>query len=255
MAQDSIQLSISDGVAEVTIDRPPVNAQNMPFREELIAIFDSLSQDDAVRVVILTASGKYFSAGADIKERSGMNAADAGVYARNNRLARESFFSLIDCEKPVICAVNGPALGAGVALMFCADIILATDEVYISMPEIDVGLSGGQRFLLQLLPRSFARWMYFTAARVPAADLHRMGLIQACVARADLMPLARKMAREIAGKEPLALKLVKRTFNAVEEMSVRDGYRYEQNITLDLSRTDYARDAQRGFAEKRRGGE
>jgi len=248
---EQFRFEVEDGIATVTMDRPPVNAHNQQTRREIIDVFDHLGDRDDVRVIILTATGKYFSAGADIKERVGL-VQEPGDYQRNNRLGRESFFAIADCLKPVICAVNGPALGAGVAIMFCSDIILTTDDTYIQMPEINVGLSGGQRFLIEHLGRSMARRMYLTAARVSAQELQRIRVIEDCVPREELMTKAREIAAEIASKDPQAVQLTKRAFNAVEHMSMKDGYRFEQNITVDLSRTDYAKNAQRAFAERKR---
>ena len=109
------KLDVADGIATVVFDRPPVNAQNQETREEFIRLFDALSDRDDVRVVVLTGTGDMFSAGADIKERIGI-AREPGDYIRNNRMVREFFYAASDCAKPVIAAINGPALGAGFAL-------------------------------------------------------------------------------------------------------------------------------------------
>lgn len=245
------RLDVADYIATVTCDRPPVNAQNRPAREELTRIFDSLSDRDDVRVVVLTAAGKVFSAGADVKERVGL-VREPGDYVRHNRLAREYFYSVSDCAKPVICAVNGPAFGAGFALMLACDIMLACEEAYFVMPEIDVGLAGGAGFLMQHFGKSMARMMYFTGRRVPAAELYRLGVISACVPREKLMDEAMAIAREIAAKSPIAVRQIKRAFNVVEEMPTRDGYRFEQSVTVELSHTEDAKEAQHAFVEKRK---
>jgi enoyl-CoA hydratase len=245
------RVEVNDGIATVTIERPPVNAQNRRSREELIHIFDTLGDRDDVRVIVLTASGKTFSAGADVKERVDM-AAEPGEYTRHNRITREFFYAVSDCQKPVIAAVNGPAIGAGFVLMLACDIMLASENAYFVMPEIDVGLAGGARFLMQHFGRSKARTMYFTGRRVTAAELYRLGVIEACVPQDQLLPAAMDIARSIAAKSPVGVRAVKRAFNAVEEMPVRDAYRYEQTITVDLSKTEDAREAQRAFVEKRK---
>jgi enoyl-CoA hydratase len=245
------RLDVDDGVATVTFDRPPVNAQNRATREELIRAFDAISDRDDVRVAILTGAGEVFSAGADIKERVGL-VQEPGDYVRHNRLTREFFYAVSDCAKPVIAAVNGPAIGAGFALMLACDIMLASDNAYFVMPEVDVGLAGGASFLMQHFGKSRARTMYFTGRRVPAAELYRLGVIEACVPRAELMDAARDIAREIAAKSPVVIRQVKRAFNTVEEMPERDGYRYEQSVTVELSKTEDAREAQRAFVEKRK---
>ena len=245
-----IRLDVSDAIATVIMDRPPVNAQNAQFRTELTWVFDSISERDDVRVAILTGTGNMFSAGADIKERPGL-VKEPGDYYRHNRVTRECFYSIKECAKPVIVAVNGPAMGAGYALMVFADIMIASDNAFVSMPEIDVGLSGGMRMLRELFPKSKARRMFFTGCRVSAQELYRLGIIEACVPRERLMEEAMKIAREISAKSPLAMRYAKEDANVVEELSIRDAYRYEQNITLALSKTEDAREAQMAFIEKR----
>jgi len=221
MDLELFRLDVAEGIATVTFDRPPVNAQNRRSREELIRIFDALSDRDDVRVVVLTAAGEVFSAGADVKERIDL-AKEPGDYPRHNRLTREFFYAVTDCAKPVIAAVNGPAIGAGFVLMLACDIMLASDNAYFVMPEIDVGLAGGARFLMQHFGRSRSRTLYFTGRRVPAAELYRLGVIEACPPRDQLMAAALEIAREIAAKSPLAVRKVKRAFNAVEEMPARE---------------------------------
>src|SRR6476659_3579518 len=121
---EQFTLEVSDGIATVVFDRPPVNAQNRQSREEFIQLFDALSDRDDVRVVILTGVGDMFSAGADIKERVDL-VHEPGDYTKHNRTVREFFYAARDCTRPVIAAVNGPALGAGFALAMSCDIVLA----------------------------------------------------------------------------------------------------------------------------------
>lgn len=250
MQYECFKVTIADHIATVVFDRPPVNAQNRRSRDEAIDIFDSLSDDDSVRVVILTGAGKTFSAGADIKERAGMDKSH-GHYIRHNRVTREFLYAVKDCTKPVITAVNGPAIGAGFVLMLCGDIMIASDTAVFAMPEVDVGLSGGQKFMTEHFGRSYARYIYYTGRRIPAAELYRLGILQACVPPAELMPTAMAIARDIAAKSPLAIETAKRGFITTEEMPVREAYRYEQGLTVMLSKTDYTREAQAAFIEKR----
>ncbi len=250
MNYECFKLAIADHIAVVTYDRPPVNAQNRLSRDELTHIFDSLSDNDDVRVIVLTGSGNVFSAGADVKERAVMDKED-GAYIRHNRVTREYFYAVEDCAKPVICAANGAAMGAGFVLMMSCDIVLASDNTFVSMPEVNVGLSGGMRFLTDHFPRSFARHMYYTGRKVTADELYRRGLIEAVVPRERLMDEAMKIARDIAAKSPLAIQTAKRGFNTVAEMPSRDAYRFEQGLTVMLSKTEDTREAQAAFVEKR----
>ena len=151
-----------------------MNALGRAIRGELLATFDELHDRDDVRVVILTGAGKTFCAGADIKERAKLTG-KPGEYRELNRLVREVFHGVIQCSKPVIAAVNGAALGAGFAIALCCDIILASDEAVFGMPEVDVGLAGGVKFLQRYFTPSQARMLLITGHRVPAAELYRLG--------------------------------------------------------------------------------
>ena len=244
-------VTLEDGVATVLMQAPPVNAQDRRFREELVRIFDVLSDDPEVRVAVLTGEGRAFSAGADLRERPNL-AGEPGAYPRHNRAVRAGFDSVMECAKPIIAAINGPAIGAGCVLALCCDVLIAAEECFLSMTEVDVGLAGGVRHVLRHFGQSDARKMIYTARRVPGAELLRMNVVSACVPRERLMDEALALAREIAAKSPSAVQAAKRGFNLTEEMPLRDGYRYEQSQTVMLSTTEDTKEAQRAFAEKRK---
>jgi enoyl-CoA hydratase len=252
MNYEQIRLTVDDaGIAIVVFSRPPVNALNRQGRDEITRVFDEISDRDDIRVAVLTGEGKAFCAGADIKERVGL-VKEPGDYLRHNRQTRETFLSIMDCAKPVIAAVNGPAIGAGLALMLASDIMLASDNAFIVMPEIDVGLSGGQRLLVEHFGRSKSRLIYYTGCRVPAAELYRLGIIEACLPIDQLMPAALKIAGDIASKSPSAIRSAKKTLNLVEHLPYRVAYPYEQSITAELSKLEDTREAQQAFLEKRK---
>lgn len=251
MPLQHLELTVADHIATVTLNRPPVNAFNRAIRQEMVDTFDALSDRADVRVIILTANGMQFCAGADIKERTQLTG-EPGEYGALNRLVREMFYSVMECSKPVIAAVNGAALGAGMALTLCCDILLASEDAVFGMPEVDVGLAGGVKFLERHLGPSKSRRMLLTGQRVPAAELYRLGVLEECVPAAALMSTAAALAAEIAGKSPLAVRMLKDSFNAVENQTLRDGYRLEQNMTVSLSRTEDAREARQAFVEKRK---
>lgn len=244
-------VDIASYVATVTVNRPPVNAQNRSLREEGTAIFDELGDRDDVRVIILTAAGQYFSAGADIKERQAFER-QPGEYTSHNRLTREYFYSVEDCTKPVIAAINGPAFGAGFALALACDILFAVEDAYFVMPEIDVGLAGGVKFIQQHFSKSRTATMYFTGRRFPASELYRLGVIEAALPEKEMWEEVRKMADEIAAKSPNTVQRIKKSLSVISEMPVRDAYRYEQTITVDLADSKDAQEAQRAFVEKRK---
>ncbi|MCK8784898.1 enoyl-CoA hydratase/isomerase family protein [Roseomonas sp. NAR14] len=248
---ERFRVELDEHVATVTITAPPVNAQDRRFREEIVRVFDVLSDTDAVRAIVLTGEGRAFSAGADLRERPNL-AGEAGAYPRHNRLVRASFDAVMECAKPVVAAVNGAAIGAGCVLALCCDILVVAEEAFLSMTEVDVGLAGGVRHVLRFLGQSDARLMIYTARRMTGPELLRMNAASLCVPRERLVAEATAVAREIAAKAPLAVQAAKRSFNLTEEMPLRDGYRYEQTQTVALARTEDTREAQRAFAEKRR---
>ncbi len=250
MSYQHLLLTVQDHIATVTLNRPPVNAQNAELRAEITDVFDLLSDRDDVRVVVLTGSGKVFSAGADIRERPNLAGVD-GAYGRHNRLVRETFNSVVECSKPIVCAINGPAMGAGFGLIMASDIWVASEDAYVSMPEINVGLAGGMTYLQKYFSQSRARRMFYTGMKVSAQELYRLGLVEACLPPNELMPYAMEIARDMASKSPIALKLAKEAARMTALMPTRDAYRYEQGNTAALSRTEDAREAQLAFLEKR----
>ena len=129
---------------------------------------------------------------------------------------------------------------------------MASDRAVFGMPEIDVGLAGGAAMLHKLLGKSRGRRIVFTGDRFSAQEMYRLGVIECCVPQDQLMPEAMQMACKIAAKSPTAIRLAKQAYNVVEHMPQRDGYRYEQNITEQLSHTEDAKEAQLAFAEKRK---
>lgn len=250
MSYQHLLLTVEDRIATVTLNRPPVNAQNAELRTEITEVFDVLSDREDVMVIVLTGAGKVFSAGADIRERPNLAGVE-GAYGRHNRLVRETFNAVVECSKPIVCAINGPAMGAGFGLIMASDIWVASEDAYVSMPEINVGLAGGMTYLQKYFSQSRARRMFYTGMKVSAQELYRLGLVEACLPPNELMPYAMEIAREMASKSPIALKLAKEAAKMTALMPTRDAYRYEQGNTAALSKTEDAREAQRAFFEKR----
>ena len=250
MDDEIIRCAVENFIAVVTMDNPPVNAQDRRFHEQMMAVFDALSDRDDVRVAVLTGAGKVFSAGADIKQRAGAEPTP-GAGWQHNRRVRECFHAIVECKKPVVAAINGAALGAGLAVAASCDILVAAETAVVGLPEIDVGLLGGGRHAMRLFGHSLTRRMMLTGYRVPGPELYRLGIVEACVAADQLMPSAMALAAEIAAKSPVAIRLAKHALNTIEEMSLRDGYRFEQNMTAELSGHADSKEAMRAFLEKR----
>ena len=245
-----LKVHIEAHVATLTMDSPPVNALTRTLNDELTLALDRISENDEVRVVILTGAGKVFCAGADLKGRAA-NIRGPGDFRAHSRRTRECFHAIRECARPVIAAINGAALGSGLAIVASCDILLASEKATLGLPEVDVGLLGGARHAMRLFGHSRLRRMVLTGYRVPAAELYRLGIIEQCTTPENLMPAALELARTIAAKSPVSTRMGKHTLNVIEDMSLRDGYRYEQDMTAAIGKTEDAKEAQLAFAEKR----
>lgn len=247
---ETISVTYADKVVTVTVDRPPVNAQNSRFREDLTRVFDILHDERSVRAIVLTGAGKAFSAGADLKDRP--DPANRGAFARHNRFVRTSFEAVTECEKPIVCALNGAAIGAGLVLALSCDIIVASETAWAAMTEVDWGLAGGVKHIRRFFGESDARLLMYTARRISGPELLRMNVVSACVPPDQLMPTALGIAKEIASKSPMAVRAAKRSFAITEELPLHEGYRYEQLQTWALASSDDRAEAARAFAAKRK---
>lgn len=240
------------GVCVLTLDRPPVNALDQTLRQNLIEAMDRIQDTSEIRVVVLAAAGRVFCAGADIKEKGALaDSAGPGSQSRANRLTRDVFFSLVDSAKPIIAAVGGGALGAGFVLAACCDFIIAAEDAYFAMPEIDVGQGGGASMLQRILPAPLMRRMLLTGERMPAPEMAQAGAVQQCVPAAELMPAAVEVAARIAGKSPAAVRAIRGSLETVDRLSRRDGFALEQVYTSELSTGPDADEARRAFFERR----
>ena len=251
-----ITVEVKDYIAVVKFNRPPVNAVSRPMALSMQRAFDSFSNNPAVRVAILTGNGKMFCAGADIKQRSkdlesGV-ALQPGAQSAHSRAGREAFNSILECDVPVICAINGPAIGAGLAYVASCDYAIAADTAYLQLGEINVGLLGGGRHAQRMFGTYTARRMMYSGDRISADDMYRRNIIEKVVPADQLMAEAMAMAENIASKSPIAIKLAKRAMNAIEYMSLRDGYRFEQGMTAEASHSEDSKEAAAAFVAKRK---
>ena len=246
-----LKVKIEGHVAVLTMDSPPVNALTKTLNDELTQALDLVSETDDIRCVVLTGAGKQFCAGADLKGRAQVIKGPGDLTAHSRR-TRECFHAIRECAKPVVAAINGAALGSGLAMVASADVLIASDKAVIGAPEVDVGLLGGGRHAMRLFGHSLLRRMMLTGYRVPAAELYRLGVIEACTTPEELMSKALELAQTIATKSPVSTRMIKHTLNVIEDMSLRDGYRYEQDMTAAIAKTDDAKEAQAAFREKRK---
>lgn len=245
-----LKVQIDGHIATLTMDSPPVNALTRVLNDELTLALDRISETDDVRVVILTGAGKVFCAGADLKGRAEIIKGPGDLLAHSRR-TRECFHAIRECAKPVIAAINGAALGSGLAMVASSDVLIASEKASLGLPEVDVGLLGGCRHAMRLFGHSRTRRMMLTGYRVPGPELYRLGVVEACTTPEDLMPTALELAKVIASKSPVSTRMGKHTLNVIEDMSLRDGYRYEQDMTAAIAKTEDAKEAQLAFKEKR----
>jgi enoyl-CoA hydratase len=241
------KIKIADRVAEVVLDHPPVNAFDSDGWRSLAKTFSTLSEDDSINVVVLSAAGRGFCAGVDIKEL----ARDSRLITKVNRGCYDTFAAIHDCAVPVIAAVHGFCLGGGIGMVGSCDIILASDDATFGLPEIDRGAMGAASHLLRMLPLQKVRRMFFTGEPISAAEAYRLGALEAVVPRDELLPQARALAKSIASKSPKAVRLAKESLNGIEVLDVKRAYRFEQGFTLELYTSPDSQEARDAFVEKR----
>jgi enoyl-CoA hydratase len=249
-----INIEVADLVATVTFDRPPVNAVDFAAMEEITSAFRGLNDRKEVNCVVFTAAGsRAFIAGADLK--AGRFPPTHGIPSRMmdpHRLIRDALQAIRECQVPVVGAINGPAIGAGLALAGACDIIIAAENATFGLTEINVGLLGGAAHLQRLVGTYKMRKMFYTGELEPAQELYRLGAIEKVVPLADLLPTAHRLALAIASKSPLAMRLAKDSANRIEHMPTDEAYRIEQTYTAQLVETADAKEAVAAYLEKRK---
>lgn len=236
------------GVACVTLDRPDRrNAVSQAMRGDLARVFDELDADPEVRVAVLTGAGTAFCAGVDLKEVSA--AASAGAALTTPPVVRP--FELF--TKPLIAAVNGPAVGAGLEIALTADLRLASVTATFALTEVRIGSlagSGGIQRLARAIAPSLAATMVFSGDPIDAETALRAGLVSRVVPAAELLPAARELAARIAANAPLSLRAAKVALRAATEPS-RDDLALERSLWAQLSTTADREEGRAAFRERR----
>jgi enoyl-CoA hydratase len=217
-------------IGELILDHPPVNALDSRAWNELPDLIAALGADQQVRCVLVRGEGKGFCAGVDIKE---MQQYPERIVELNRGNFR-TFRAVRSCEVPVITAVHGFVIGGGIGICGASDVVIAADDAYFSLPEVDRGAMGGASHLLRMFPLHKVRAAFFTGGRIPAAEAYRLGAAEKLVPAAQLVEEARAFAAIIAGKSRRALVLAKEALNGLEPRDVDHGYRFEQGFTLEM---------------------
>ena len=236
-----------NGVAEVVLDRPPVNALNSAGWQALAVEIAALGENPAVRVIVIRAEGKGFCAGVDIKElaanQSLIVAVNAGNYATFKAVHRN--------KVPVLAAVHGFVLGGGIGICGAADIVIAAEDASFGLPEVDRGAMGGAAHLQRMFGVQKTRYLFYTGEMIGAAEALRLGAIERVVPRAELRDTALAIAARIAAKSPAMIRIAKEALGGIEDGDLEAKYRWEQGFTLQAYLSPDSAETRRAFVDKR----
>jgi enoyl-CoA hydratase len=253
VAYENIVRDDRDGIAFVTVNRPgKLNALNDATIGELQHCFEALSDDEAVKAVILTGSGdKAFVAGADIGELANQTP----LSARPLAMRGQKLMSTVEATpKPVVAAVNGYAFGGGCELALACHFRYASENAVLGLPEVTLGIIpgyGGTQRLPRIIGKGRAMEMILTASRVKADEAHRIGLVNKVYPSDQLLAETEKSVRQILSFGPVAVRFALDAVNHGSEMPLADGLNYEATFFGLLASTDDLKEGMQAFLEKR----
>lgn len=232
-----ITAELTDGVLIVTLNRPErMNAWHAPMRDELIAVFQAANQDDAVRAVVLTGAGdRAFSAGQDLAETQQFDAARAMAWISEWRAL---YGAIRELDTPVVAALNGVAAGSAFQVALLADIRVGHAGSTMGQPEIDSGIPStlGPWLMWDAIGRSRTVELTLTGRMMDGEECYRLGLIHYLVPPDEVLVRALEVARALAAKPPVAMRLNKRHFRALTE----DGFRQAEEAGARIQREAFA---------------
>lgn len=250
----AVKLESRDDILIITLDRPKANAIDVATSLELYAAFKALNDDPALRVGVITGTGRFFSAGWDLGAANDGEAVDAD-HGPGGFAGLTEYFSL---TKPVIAAVNGLAVGGGFELALAADLIVASDTAKFWLPEAQLGMlpdSGGLLRLPKAIPARLAREMILTGRRMDAAEALALHLVNRVVAPDALLDAALELAASIAKSAPLAITAARDILRETEALAIEAGYRHMRSGAVPsyqaMLQSDDALEGPRAFAEGR----
>jgi enoyl-CoA hydratase len=252
MSYKTIEVSVADRIATVTINRPDkLNALNVAVFDDLTTLVEELARRTDVGGAIITGAGRAFVAGADISELEQLNAMQAKALARRGQLV---FNRLESLHKPVIAAVNGFALGGGCELAMACHVRVASDAAKFGQPEVKLGLIpgyGGTQRLPRLVGKGRALQLLMTGEIIDAAEAHRIGLVNKVVTAADLLKTAHEMMKTMLTNAPMALGGCIEMVNRGYDISLGDALAAEATTFGLLFSSEVKREGTRAFLEKR----
>ena len=258
---EEVRIERRGRVLEITLDRPKVNAIDDPTSKKMSEAFVMLRDDPELWVAILTAGGdRIFSAGWDLK------AVNSGDIQLDNWWEESDYgdggfagiTEMWNLNKPVICALNGLAIGGGLEIALACDLIIAADHVELALPEMPLGIvpdAGAIQRLPRRLPYNIAMEMLLLGRRMPASEAAHYGLINAVVPGGDLMTKAREWADQLAASAPLALQTVKEVLRTIEAEKLENTFHTMRTGDLptyrQMLKSDDAAEGIQAFVEKR----
>lgn len=248
-----LKVEKSGHVATVTVNKPDVlNILDTPTVLEIESCFNELAKDIEVRVIIITGAGeKAFIAGGDIKEMSVKNSVDGREYGRNGQRA---LFSIENCPKPVIAAVNGYALGGGTELAMACDIILASEKAVFGQPEVKLGITpgfAGTQRMPRIVGRGNGKELVFSGRNIRAEEALRIGLANRVYPPDKLMEEAMKLAEQIAANGQIAVQSCKELINFAMDNGQNSGLAKEADAFGCSFSTQDQKEGMAAFGEKR----
>lgn len=240
-----IECQIKNKIAEIAFNVPPVNAFDSHTWMSLPDIISSAARNEDVNCILIRAEGKGFCGGVDIKEMQA-HPERITVLNRGNYL---TFKAIRDAEIPVVSAVHKFVIGGGIGICGASDTIIAADDAYFSLPEVDRGAMGGASHLSRMLPLHKVRAAFFTGGNIPAEEAYRLGAVEKVVPRDELETEARAFCGIIAAKSRKALVIAKEALNGLEPRDVDRGYRWEQGFTLEMYMHEDSQKSRDAFVE------
>jgi enoyl-CoA hydratase/carnithine racemase len=244
-----VRVEVADQIATIRLDRPKMNALNAQVRQEIAAAAAQVTEDSAVRAVILYGGERVFAAGADIKEMADVSYAQM---AANSRILQDSFTAVARIGKPVIAAITGYALGGGLELALCADFRVAGETARLGQPEILLGLipgAGGTQRLPRLVGPARAKDIVYTGRFVGAAEALAIGLVDQVVPDGEVLTAAVKLAGRFAGGPAVALRAAKQAIDGGLETDLATGLEIERLHFAGLFATEDTQAGMRSFVE------
>ncbi len=238
-------VEINDRVAELVFNHPPVNAFSSAMWLELPELITSLGKNPDVRCVLIRAEGKGFCAGVDIKEL----AENSGAIVEVNKGNFLTFKAIHECEIPVVSAPHSFVLGGGIGVCGSSDAVIAADNTYFALPEIDRGAMGGASHMQRMFPHAKVRAAFLTGGQITAEEAHRLGGIEQVVSIGQHLEAAREFAGVIASKSRDALRIAKQALNGIESFDVDRNYRWEQGFTFEMYMHEDSQSARDAFVE------